>query len=92
MCFDVSIRLPPDVEARLRAELPDLSSRAQHAVLIDLFRRGRLSHHELALTLGLDRFETDAWLKRHSVYEGGLRSEDVDHDLAELKRALGRDQ
>lgn len=39
--------------------------------------------------LGLDRFETDAYLKRHNVLEGSLTAEDLNEQAATLDRVLG---
>jgi len=73
----VTIQLPSDVEQRLRAPTPDLDAQAKEAVALDLFRRGKLSHFELSRILGLDRFETDACLKRHNVLEGSLTMDET---------------
>ena len=40
--------------------------------------------------LGLDRFETDAYLKRHNVVEGSLTMDDLNEQAATLDRVLGR--
>ncbi len=84
----VTIQLPPDVEQRLRAAMPDLDAELKEASVIELFRRGKLSHHELSLVLGLDRFETDAYLKRHNVYEGSLSWDDLEADRRTLEHLL----
>jgi hypothetical protein len=83
------IQLPAEVERRLRAETPDLDAQAREAVALDLFRRGKLSHYELSQMLGLDRFETDAYLKRHNVLEGSLTTEDLNEQGDALDRVLG---
>lgn len=85
----VMIELPADVEQRLREATPDLDAQAKEAVALDLFRRGKLSHFELSKVLGLDRFETDAYLKRHNVYEGSLTMEDLEADRQTLEQVLG---
>ena len=85
----VTIELPSDVEQRLRAQTPDLDAQAKEAVALDLFRKGRLSHYELSRMPGLDRFETDAYLKRHNVFEGSLTAEDLNEQAATLDRVLG---
>lgn len=85
----VTIQLPVDVEQRLRAEFADLDTEAKEALALDLFRRGRLSHYELSRVLGLDRFETDAYLKRHNVFEGSLTMQDLDEQSQTLERVLG---
>ncbi len=85
----VTIQLPNEVELRLRAESADLDAEAKETVALDLFRRGKLSHYELSKVLGLDRFETDAFLKRHNVIEGSLTMQDLDEQSQTLDRVLG---
>ncbi len=81
--------LPPGIEQRLQAESGDLSSAVRESFAINLFRRGILTHHELEQVLGLDRFETDALLKRNDVTEYSLTHEDLDTDVSSLKEFLG---
>jgi len=85
----ITFQLPEDVEQRLRAELPDLDAQAREASAVELFRRGKLSHLELSKVLGLDRFETDAYLKQHNIFEGSLTMEDLEADRQTLERVLG---
>ncbi len=85
----VTILLPTGVEDRLRAELPNLDAQATEALALDLFRRGKISHYELSVVLVLDRFETDAYLKRHNVLEGSLTMQDLDEQTQTLDRVLG---
>jgi len=85
----VTIQLPTDVEQRLRAEFADLDTEAKETLALDLFRRGKLSHYELSKVLGLDRFQTDAFLKRHNVLEGSLTMQDLDEQSQMLDRVLG---
>jgi predicted HTH domain antitoxin len=88
MNINIALELPPNVEERLRAESGDLSTAARQALAIELFRRGILSHHDLGQSLGLDRFETDALLKRHKVTEHALTHEEVDADVKSLNELL----
>lgn len=85
----VTIDLPTDLECRLRAQTPDLAESLKEAAALELFRRGVLSHFELSQMLGRDRFETDAYLKSHDVFEGSLTSEDIDADRQTLAGVLG---
>jgi predicted HTH domain antitoxin len=85
----VTIQLPPDVEQRLRAGTSDLDAEVREAAALELFRRGKLTHFELSRVLGLDRFETDAYLKRHNVFDGSLTMEDLDADRQTLDRVIG---
>lgn len=86
----LTIQLPKEVEERLRAQSPDLEAQARETVVLDLFRKGRLSHLELSQVLGLDRFETDAYLKLHNVFEGSLTMEDLEADRRTLENLLGK--
>jgi predicted HTH domain antitoxin len=85
----VTFQLPEDVERRLRAECADLDAEVREASALELFRRGKLTHYELSQILGLDRLETDAYLKHHNVYEGSLTMEDLEADRQTLERLLG---
>jgi hypothetical protein len=85
----VTIQFPADVEQRLRAETRNLDAQAKEAFALDLFRKGKLSHYELSKVLELDRFETDAYLKRHNVVEGSLTMEDLNEQAETLDRVLG---
>lgn len=92
MSLNVTLDLPDDLEEKLRRETADLAADVKEAYALELFRRGRLSHCELSRVLGLDRFETDAYLKRHNVFEGSLTMADLDADRQTLERVLGKDR
>ena len=89
MDINVSVNLPPEVESRLQSERVGLVSVAREAVAVDLFRRESLSHAQLGQALGLDRFETDALLKRHKVSEHALTHSDVDADVQSINDLIG---
>jgi predicted HTH domain antitoxin len=90
MSLNVTLDLPAEVEAKLRRETTNLDADVKEAYALELFRRGKLSHCELSLVLGLDRFETDAYLKRHNVFEGSLTMEDLQSDRQTLDRVMGK--
>jgi predicted HTH domain antitoxin len=89
MDITLTVNLPPEIQQRLQAESGDLSSAVRESFAINLFRRGILTHHELGQTLGLDRFETDALLKRNGVTEYALTHKEIDADVNSLKELLG---
>jgi predicted HTH domain antitoxin len=89
MNISIPINLSPEVEEQLRAESGDLSSAVRESFAVNLFRRGILTHHEVGQELGLDRFETDALLKRNQVTQYSLSHEDIDADVNSLKQFLG---
>ena len=74
MDISFAVNLPPEVEERLRAEDPDFTATVRDVFAVNLFRRGILTHQGLGQTLGLDRFETDALLRRYHVTERSLHA------------------
>ena len=89
MALTITLELPADVEQKVRAETSNLDADVKEAYALELFRRGKISHYELSQILGLDRFETDAYLKRHKVFEGSLTAEDLEEQYQTLERLLG---
>jgi len=89
MASTLTIELPDEVERALRTSEGDPGACAKEALAVSLFRQGKLTHAELAHALGLDRFETDALLKRHQIAAGGLSLDDLEMDRATLERVLG---
>jgi predicted HTH domain antitoxin len=79
----VTIELPIEIERELRRDIANLDQAAKEAMLIELYRQDKLTHHQLAAALDLDRFETEAVLKKHNV------TEDFPTD-DEYERALDR--
>jgi len=86
----VTFQLPAEVEQKLRAQNSNLDREAKEAYGLELFRQGKLTHYELSQVLGLDRFETDAYLMNHNVFEGSLTNEDLEADRQTLDRILGQ--
>ena len=80
----VTIQLPTDIESDLRRELGDLDQAAKEAMLVELYRQDKLTHHQLSLALGLDRFETDTILKKHNVTEDLPSDDEYNAALARL--------
>jgi hypothetical protein len=92
MPMQITLDLPPDVEKRLLCEVRNIDVEVKNAYVLELFRRGLLSHYELAQILGLDRVATDAYLKQHGVFEGSLTLADLEMDhrtLADLAECRG---
>jgi hypothetical protein len=85
----VSFQLPSAIEEQLRKELVDLDQAAKEAALVELYRQEKLTHHELGTALGLDRFETEALLRRHCVTEDCVTPEELDKQLATLRKLTG---
>jgi hypothetical protein len=90
MDIKLTVDLPPDAKNQLLAESPDFPQAVREGFLVNLYRRGMLSHAELEKALSLDRFQTDALLKRHTVTEQACTDE-AEADLGNairLERAL----
>ncbi|HVU63932.1 MAG TPA: UPF0175 family protein [Phycisphaerales bacterium] len=92
MCLHVNLNLnlPAELEERIRREMPDLELGVRESFLIDLFRREVLSHHDLSRVLGLNRFDTDAWLKKRNVFEGSPTFADVEQDWRTIEHLFGK--
>ncbi|MEX2120144.1 MAG: UPF0175 family protein [Pirellulales bacterium] len=85
----ISFQLPDAIEMHLRQEVADLDAAAKEAALVELYRQHKLSHHQLATALGLDRFETEALLKQHHVTEDLVTPAEFSQQLAGLRKLLG---
>ena len=89
VALTVKLKLPPEAEARLRAQNSDLAADVTESYAVELFRRWLLSFAELSQTLNLDRFQTGALLKRRGLFQGSQTHDEVDADLRTLERVLG---
>lgn len=87
--MDVNFEIPQDVAVQLRSAGSDLNQLAKEFLLVESFRRGLVTHAQLSQVLGLDRFETDALLKRHQVTEHSLGHKDVDADVQSINDLIG---
>lgn len=92
MPLNVTLELPADLEEKLRRDNPNLAAEVKEAYALELFRQGKLSHYELSRVLGLDRLDTDAWLKRHRAFEGSLTMTDLEADRQTLDRVMSKTQ
>jgi hypothetical protein len=83
--MEFTLQIPDDIGHRLVEAGNDLARRALEAFAVEELKAGRISEPELARMLGLARVQTDGFLKEHGVYQD-VTIEDVDRDLADLKR------
>lgn len=84
----LTIELPAEVEQRLRTENSDLDAEVKEAMLVELYRQDKLSRYELSVALGLNRFETDAVLKKHRVTEDLPTPVELEEDLRRARELL----
>ncbi|MGD0139406.1 MAG: UPF0175 family protein [Tepidisphaeraceae bacterium] len=86
----LTIQLPSDLEQALRREFGDLDQAAKEALLVELYRQDKLTQYEVSQALGLERFETDALLKKHNVTEDLPTAEELAEDLRRLTQLVGK--
>jgi predicted HTH domain antitoxin len=86
----ITIELPSDVEQRLRAESPNLDAEAKESLLVELYRQEKLTRREFSLALGVDRYETEAILKRHRVTIDLPTPQEIETELAHLRGIIQR--
>ena len=82
----VTIQLPTEIERVLRRDISNLDQAAKEAMLVELYRQDKLSHHQLGEALGLDRFETEDLLKRHNVTDDFPSEQEYDAALKRLEQ------
>lgn len=87
--MSVVVDLPEEVESRIRSANSDVAAYAREVLAVQLFRDGAFTHFELGRSLGIDRFATDALLKRYRVEEHALTHADVDADVESINELLG---
>jgi hypothetical protein len=85
--MSVNITLPPTLEESLRRDIADLDQHAKEALLVDLYRKQRITKPQLATALGMTRFEVNDVLNRWNVTED-LPSADEILSAAETLGAL----
>lgn len=88
----VSFQLPPELEQDLRQALQDLDGEAREALLVDLYRRGKLSPLALSAALGVDRIELEQVLHKHLVTEDLGSVEDYLADERQLRQIRAKQQ
>lgn len=87
--MSITFELPIAIEEQLRRDHANLDVVAKEAALVELYRQGRITHHQLGLSLDKSRFEVDELLKRHRVTEDLDSAEHVAEQITTLRRLLG---
>jgi hypothetical protein len=88
--MSISFELPESIEVHLRDQVGDLNAAAKQAALVELYRQRKLSQHQLALALGITRFEVDAILKQAKVTEDWLNADELAQQVAVLRASMGK--
>jgi hypothetical protein len=63
----ISFEIPNDIEQEVSTSGADLNCDAREAFLVELYRRQKISQHQLGMALDLDHYDTDEVLKSHGV-------------------------
>jgi hypothetical protein len=71
----IQFKIPHNIEQELGGNGANVDGEAQEAFLVELHRRDRITHYQLAEALGLSRLETEGVLKQHSVSPGVAAAE-----------------
>jgi predicted HTH domain antitoxin len=75
-----TVELPDDLAARIVPEGQDPARAALEDMAVEALRDHRLTEHEVATLLGLDRFELDGFLKKREVW--------LEYSMADLQQDL----
>ncbi len=86
----ITLELPQEIEAQLRAEWNgDLSRKILEAVAVEGYRQGTLSRGQVSELLGLSFQDTEVFLKKREAYSPyGI--EDIERGRAALEGLLKR--
>jgi hypothetical protein len=88
--MSVTFEIPSILEQQLRRELKDLDQLAKEAALVELYRQAKITHHELATALGLDRFATEGLLKRYHVTDDLMTVDEFDSQTVAAEKILSQ--
>ncbi len=81
----MTLEIPDDVAERLTAVGDDLSRRALEALMLEEYRRGRLTRPEMRRLLGFETgAELDTFFKAHEVF-GTYTVADPEQDRRDLR-------
>lgn len=85
----IAFNVPQSVEDALASMGQSPSAAAREAVLVELYRLGKLSHGALAEILGSSRDEVDGVLHRHGVTQDLLTPAELAKQVDGLRRLAG---
>jgi len=88
--MSVSINLPPTLEETLRRDIADLEQVAKESLLVELYRHQRITKHQLAAALGIDRFAANDVLNRFGVTEDLPTLEEIERQVETIEGKLLR--
>ncbi len=91
--MELILTIPDEVAPNLKnGGVKTLSQRALELLALDGYRSGELTEYQVKVMLGFDdRFEVDAFLKRHGAYYD-FTMEDLDASRNALEELLNRER
>ena len=88
MAATVEISVPDTLVKALGAQPEDLPRQTLEALIIQAYRNGKITHAQVGELLDLDRWATDALLKRAQAFRA-TENEEFASDLERLRRISG---
>ncbi len=85
MAATIKISLPDALVKALGTDPVELPRRAVEGLAVQAYRSGKISHAQVAEILNLDRWETDAFLKKAEAHRP-WENEEFSTDLAQVRR------
>jgi hypothetical protein len=85
MSATIEISLPDALVKALGTNPAELPRKTIEALVAQSYRAGKMSHAQVGETLGLDRWQTDVFLKNAQASRP-LENEEFEADLANLRR------
>lgn len=84
--MQITLEIPDELVAIVAGPGQEVSRAALEAIALEAYRQRRLSGYQLRTLLGIaSRFELDAFLKEHQVYDYTI--EDFEKDLATIRHS-----
>ncbi len=85
----VTLQVPDELSALLAPAGQDLERAVLEALALEAYRARRVNAYQLRTLLGIpSRYELDAFLKQHQVFDYTI--EDFEKDLASIRGLRGR--
>ena len=84
MSATIEISLPDNLVRALGSNAAELPRQTLEALVAQTYRAGKLTHAQVGEALGLDRWETDGFLKAAQAHRA-WESEEFSADLAHLR-------
>jgi predicted HTH domain antitoxin len=85
--MNVAIELPEDIARQLEAAWHDMPRRALEAIAVEGYRSEALTREQVGRLLGLDFWQTEAFLKERQAWLA-YNENDLSTDRAAVDRAL----